>query len=70
MPLYHRHLIGKDHSLARPASLVYSISYVTHFEHTHLLHKGKDHCTADLLFHWFGFDKLVNLYLIQNKQSS
>ena len=24
-------------------------------ENTHLLHKGKYHCTADLLFDWLGF---------------
>ena len=24
-------------------------------ENTHLLCKGKFHCTADLLFEWFGF---------------
>ena len=26
-------------------------------ENTHLLHKGKCHCMADLLFDWFGFDQ-------------
>ena len=39
-------------------------------ENTHLLRKGKYHYTTDPLFNWFGFDKLVNLYLIKHKQSS
>ena len=28
-------------------------------ENTHLLRKGKYHCTADLLFDWFGFSCFV-----------
>ena len=28
-------------------------------EYTHLPHKGKYHCTADLLFDWFGFSGFV-----------
>ena len=36
-------------------------------ENTH--HRGKYHCTAELLFDWFVFD-LSNLMLIQHKQSS
>ena len=34
------------------------------------LHIGNYHCPADLLFDWFGSDKLVNMLLIQQKQSS
>ena len=32
-------------------------------DNTHLLHKGKYHCTADLLFYWFGirFSVMFNL---------
>ena len=37
-------------------------------EDNYLLRKGKYHCTADLLFDWFGFDP--NLCLIQHKPSS
>ena len=32
-------------------------------ENTHLLHKGKYHCTTDLLFDWFGFSCFVELKL-------
>ena len=32
-------------------------------ENTHLLRKGKYHCTADLLFDWFGFSKLIKIYV-------
>ena len=32
-------------------------------ENTHLLRKGKYHCTADLLFDWFGFSCFVELKL-------
>ena len=32
-------------------------------ENTHLLCKGKYHCTADLLFDWFGFSCFVELKL-------
>ena len=32
-------------------------------EKTHLLCKGKYHCTADLLFDWFGFSCFVQLKL-------
>ena len=32
-------------------------------ENTHLLRKGKSHCTADLLFDWFGFSCFVELKL-------
>ena len=39
-------------------------------ENTHLLHKGKYHCTTDLLFGLFKFDQRVNLFFIQHMQSS
>ena len=32
-------------------------------ENTHLLHKGKYHYTADLLFDWFGFSCFVEFEL-------
>ena len=32
-------------------------------ENTHLLCKGKYHCTADLLFDWFGFSCFVEFKL-------
>ena len=40
-------------------------------DNTHLLWKGKYHCSADLLFEWFGLNwtKLVNMHLIQQNQS-
>ena len=28
-------------------------------ENTHSLHNGKYHCTADLMFEWFGFNGIV-----------
>ena len=31
---------------------------------------GKYHCTADLLFDWFEFEKQVKLLLIQHKKNS
>ena len=38
-------------------------------ENTHLLCKGKYHCTADLLLDGCDSTKLVNLYLIQHKHT-
>ena len=32
-------------------------------ENNHLLCKGKYHCSADLLFDWFGFSRFVELKL-------
>ena len=40
-----------------------SVTPVTKAENTHLLRKGKYHCTADLLFDWFGFSCFVELKL-------
>ena len=39
-------------------------------ENTHLLHKGKYHCLADLLFVWFGFNQTFKSVSnsIQSKQ--
>ena len=43
---------------------------LVHPENTHLLHKGKYHCMADLLFEWFVFDLTCKSLSIQHKQSS
>ena len=43
----------------------------TCFDAENAHHRGKFHCTADLLFDWFGFDqtsKTVCLFNISNKQ--
>ena len=37
-------------------------------ENTH--HKTMYHCTADLLFDWFGFDRTSETVVHQHKQSS
>ena len=37
-----------------PRSIVVGIAEAGN---THLLRKGKNHCTVDLLFDWFGFNQ-------------
>ena len=47
---FFREIIGAF--LSNVSSVPITLPYP---ENTHLLCKGKHHCTADLLFDWFGF---------------
>ena len=39
------------------AHFTWQMHAIDYLENTHLLCKGKYHCTADLLFDWFGFNQ-------------
>ena len=57
----NRYERGQSHGSQCEVCATGLLSHIT--ENTHLLRKGKYHCTADFLFDWFGFSCFVELKL-------